>query len=60
MFLLKRLILDRVSLTHGRRIYEESLVEHSKLVKQLMEEATLVDDLCNFRGEVEGTTDEIL
>jgi hypothetical protein len=60
VFLLKRLISDRVSLSHGRRIYEESLVEHSKLVKQLMEEAKLVEDLRNFRGEDECTTDEIL
>jgi hypothetical protein len=60
VFLLKKLILDRVSLAHGRRIYEESLVNHSKLMKRLMEEAKLVDDLRNFRGEDECMTDKIL
>ncbi len=60
VFLLKKLISDRVSVAHGRRIYEECLVEHSKLVKQLIEEVKLVNEFHNTKRENESPSDEIL
>mmetsp|Transcript_25800 Transcript_25800/g.36960 ORF Transcript_25800/g.36960 Transcript_25800/m.36960 type:complete len:1498 (+) Transcript_25800:1-4494(+) len=60
VFLLKRMISDKVAQAHGRKRYEENLLEYSKLMKQMMEEVNLVNDLRKGKNETESTSDDIL